>query len=117
MQNEMRERLIDVLANSGCSADIQTFEELADHLIANGVILPPCKVGDSAFLIFHGNIFPFVVDWFKRDRYFYQFRMSYCGQNERLKYWALTMGVEAFGDTVFLTREDAEQALKEGAKT
>lgn len=44
-----RERLIDILANSGCTADFETFESLADHLIANGVVIPVrCK--DCAYV-------------------------------------------------------------------
>lgn len=51
MPNEMRERLVELLANSGCAADADTFAELADHLIANGVILPPCRIGDKMYFI------------------------------------------------------------------
>lgn len=34
---DIRENLVDILANSGFVADVSTYEELADHLIANGV--------------------------------------------------------------------------------
>lgn len=42
-----RDRLIELLNTdmSGCDGDYA--EELADYLIANGVIVPPCKVGDT----------------------------------------------------------------------
>ena len=52
MQNEMRDRLIDLIK----SADISLFgtdksfaEVYADHLIASGVILLPCKIGDIVY--------------------------------------------------------------------
>lgn len=45
-----RDRLIELLNTymSGCDGDYA--EELADYLIANGVIVPPCKVGDTAYI-------------------------------------------------------------------
>ena len=51
----MRDRLIELLANSGCSADLDTYQEIADYLLANGVIIPPCKVGDKVYQ--HGKKF------------------------------------------------------------
>ena len=44
MQNDMRDRLIKLIDKHSMFA-----EEIADHLIANGVILPPCRVGDSCY--------------------------------------------------------------------
>lgn len=49
MPNEMRARLVELLANSGCAADADTFAELADHLIENGVILLPYKIGSKLY--------------------------------------------------------------------
>ena len=52
----MRERLIELMRESHCVdtwdyntddfKDPNPIEELADHLLTNGVIVPPCKVGD-----------------------------------------------------------------------
>lgn len=54
MKDEMRERLVDLII----SADISLFgsdkpyaEAYADFLIENGVILPPCKIGDVVYII------------------------------------------------------------------
>lgn len=46
-----RDRLIELLNAdmSGCDGDYA--EELADYLIANGVIVPPCKVYDTVWAI------------------------------------------------------------------
>ena len=57
MQNNMRDRLIELIKQSHC-VDVWDYwnddfiqpnpiETLADHLIANGVMLPPCNVGDK----------------------------------------------------------------------
>lgn len=80
---------------------------IADHLRANGVIAPPCKVGDTVYAIacWHGryvirdvevcNYTIFENDWKIVDLY---------GD-----YWS----ANNFGKTFFRTREEAERALKE----
>ncbi len=70
----MRDRLIELIQASGC---VQTWDyhtddfkkpnpiyELADHLIANGVIVPPVKVGQTVWIslngiLFHTHLSPF----------------------------------------------------------
>ena len=47
MANEMRDRLIDLLYDMQ-DARIDT---IADHLIENGVVVPPCKVGETVYYI------------------------------------------------------------------
>lgn len=44
----MKDRLIDLLHDSDLSLDSV---RLADHLLANGVIVPPCKVGDVVYIV------------------------------------------------------------------
>lgn len=39
-----REKLIDIFANSGVIADMETFEEIADHLLKNGVTVSLCNI-------------------------------------------------------------------------
>lgn len=52
MANEMRDRLVELINNYPCMSTAEDFflesiaTDLADHLIENGVIVPPCKVGD-----------------------------------------------------------------------
>ena len=36
---DLKEKLIEILSNSGCAADIDTYNDLAAHLIANGVTI------------------------------------------------------------------------------
>lgn len=57
----MKARLIELILNtpvlkfpSGSRAQgktYQTAQNVADHLLANGVIVPPCKVGDDVYSI------------------------------------------------------------------
>lgn len=64
MDNTQRERLIEILKQGSCPssyicdenckyADLESCYEprVADLLLANGVIVPPCKVGDTVYYI------------------------------------------------------------------
>lgn len=89
-----------------CNTDAMT-----DHLLSHGVIVPPCKVGDILYLHCKQNIIrPVEVFGFevKKDCtlivnfiYLDEFRLS----------WFIR--ADEFGKRIFLTREAAEQALKE----
>lgn len=107
---EMRERLIELLIKEqvGCYAISPTW--LADHLIANGVILPPCKVGDTVYIIDEPDF---------ADNYVLDVKVSGIGQDVR-GMWInmdLPLGMRLsqyvfpnnLGKTVFLTREEAEK--------
>lgn len=113
-----RDRLIELL--------MQTFDEqyekrrliipqyTADHLLANGVIVPPVKLGQTVYyiVIFMGKpeIFEGKVNRFNIDDY---------------AIWAdvgFTDGVSLFeiskeiGKRIFLTKKEAERALQEKQK-
>lgn len=77
---------------------------LADYLLANGVIVPSCKEGDIIYFIDdifenleHGKVCGFLI---------YEGKMSLVVDN----------GEENFIASWYLTREEAEQALKEREK-
>ena len=48
----MRDRLIELLKQYGIRVNVST---LADYLLANGVIVPPCKVGDWVYVVSQGQ--------------------------------------------------------------
>lgn len=104
----MRDRLIELLkgaetevnkALSGKSAIPLALEEwlgiYADHLIANGVILPPCKLGGDIYMLVTRNQHTFIKKTILTKLNFFDV-------------------IDRFGKTVFLTKEDAEKALAEG---
>ena len=112
MPNEMRERLVELLANSGCAADAETFEELADHLLTNGVIVPPCNVGDTVWVIDCGlkierlrgcEVISVVMDKYS----------SYVVVEEKAYKRRWSYQFSDFGQLVFLNKEEAEKKLKE----
>lgn len=56
----MRDRLMELIQNAPrtdtvygdikLAEPVQTLQTIADHLLANGVIVPPCKVGDTVYI-------------------------------------------------------------------
>lgn len=91
--------------------------EIADHLLANGVIVPPCKVGHKVFYFFETcdeqgkektRISEGVVVSFSLQE---EGLWAYVRYKGGLTYWHIVE--QDFGKTVFLTREEAEKALAE----
>lgn len=124
-----RERLIELILNAPrtdtvygnikLDKPVQTAQTIADYLLANGVIVPPCKVGDTVYEIlpkagyirvvnvvgFHLGKFP-TLRGHKRKEYF----VGYLDQ------YLLHIRIDDIGKTVFLSRELAEKALAEREK-
>lgn len=105
----MRERLIEVMVKASekfdeldCTPN-QAIEILADYLLANGVIVPPCKVGDTVYFETYTNNGSTSIGVQPHKIIAYRLRMvteSNC----------LIPDFEN-GKTVFLTKEEAEAAL------
>lgn len=118
MPNDMRDRLIELLRNSGASFERALPEEIADHLIANGVILPPCKVGDKIYWAGKGGtgVEEFVVTSINAvvlkdiDGISIDLQFAKLNGHREFNY---QFPAEWFGECVFLTKEEAEKALKE----
>ena len=74
----------------------------ADHLLANCVITPPCKVGQTVYCIRYDKarkpfVKPLVV-----------LSVTICGKG---RFTVFTTKEDTLGKTVFLTKEEAEEAL------
>lgn len=113
MQDETRDKLIGFL--SGKSIDTaEDVEAVADHLIAKGVIVPPCKVGDMVYELFDVPAFYDISELVVENvivginppkcEVFCRSKKS----NGRYRFCD-----DAFGLTLFFTKEEAEKALKE----
>ena len=119
--DNMRERLIDLLKGAETkvaemlSAPLALEEWLgiyADNLIENGVILTPCKVGDTVWYELYGKIesavvYSCVAVLKKQGLKITDANAKDCDGLE------VAFNGECIGKTVFLTREEAEKALKE----
>ena len=99
-----RERLSELIVDienkilQSCPYTTDTFriENIADHLLANGVIVPPCKVGDTVYQIDSERVYEYKV------------------KNVIYDTPSIAFDRRAIGNgTLFLTREEAEKALSE----
>ena len=107
----MKDRLIDLIQKSvnGCAR--HWAEIIADYLLKNGVILPPCKVGDTVYYL-------------KRNYHTHMEKVT-SGKVEGITITpngiCLYVDTHAnklpYGKRVFLTSEKAEQALKKGRES
>ena len=142
----MRDRLIELILNtpvlkfpSGSREQgktYQTAQNVADHLLANGVIVPPCKVGDTVYEINrydfesckrcgkNGDVCPYL---YSEVGYGYEClntkygeKLLECSKIEVIKIQDISYIFHRwfdFGKTVFLTKEEAEKSLAEMINT
>lgn len=107
----MLDRLIELLTDSlnewECDVSPETVSEIAEHLLENGLIVPPCKVGDTVFSFdnFYKRITEFQITGIEI--------VVSCKSSRGSRH---AFSSSSFGKTLFHTRESAEQALKGGVK-
>jgi hypothetical protein len=116
----MRDRLIELLNKQvGMTLPVwmapQTIEILADGLLANGVIVLPFDIGDTLY-----DISEFVEkrscpEMYELNDGYISIRKDKNGEYF-FEYDCIDILPNEIGKTVFLTREEAEQALKGGAE-
>lgn len=122
-----RERLIRLMQeasqNKSDYAGNIGLGQIADYLLEHGIIVPPCKVGDTYYTIQkYCNTDPFdtekepVMPWdcefycSRADCSFKEYRID---EHRFCTVSSILDAEKAIGKTKFLTREEAEQALKE----
>lgn len=132
-----RERLIDLMRKGYETVPIGGFVYggIADYLLANGVIVLPCKVGDTVYFLDYdtsscNNCELFSGGYCGGDSFcteHYSLYPAPCEEDEEVcpKHKLIVKSTrfsvffshrqKDFGKTVFLTREEAEEALKERA--
>ena len=114
----MRDRLIEMIQNSvgGCAR--RWAEVIANHLLSNGVIVPPCKVGDTVYVINDWEVEKTTVFSMKIESTdshwmtFVEAKIIDHGIKFKEGHWYM-LKTFVFGKTIFLTREEAEKALRE----
>ena len=120
----MRDRLIELLIDYDTRRMMRmSIEECADYLLENGVIVPPCKVGDKFYRV---EMYCTEGGYWDEPRRAYSGTCEDCceecdGEKRIVEYTFCSVKQileleRDFGKTVFLTREEAEKALKEGAE-
>ena len=126
MTDREKNRLIELLGkNYNCVDRNKCLNEQADYLLANGVIVTPCKVGDTVYIKNRPLIISFLhienevhyVIQFDCDDCgdcpFYEDDVSFEGEHDCKTMGYIQFTEKDIGKTVFLTKEEAEQALKE----
>lgn len=100
-----RDRMIEILQDTlhewECDVSIKTLTEIAEHLIENGVIVLPCKVGDKVYQTDWIRIYESTI----RELEISSTNTVYCTEN-------VAFDDRAIGNSIFLTREEAEKALE-----
>ena len=104
----MRDRLIELIDNCSIYYDGSFNKEIADHLIANGVIVMPCKAGDIVYMVKDSEIVPAEILSITSSN---NGTMVFCQTRINNRYGCAWWNIEDFGKTVFSDYEDAEKAL------
>lgn len=112
----MRNKLIKILQDMSRVAF--TNEEKADYLREAGVIVPPVKVGQTVYSycdVLH-RVLPYFVEsldiaYLDEKTNCYEYIANCVEENDLLD--SIDFEFEDIGQTVFLTEEEAEQALAE----
>ena len=117
----MRERLTELVFDGYLASkrDGNFCADIADYLLANGVIVPPVKVGQTVYVNGFGVAEPHCVASVQANigiSGFVRWRIEAWLKGEFLvsrdsgfDFWL----EDEFGKTVFLTKEEAERALAE----
>ena len=124
----MREKLIELIGDIPFTDEYSNYnsfewaEHFADHLLANGVIVPPVKVGDTVYMPWEWNgtkgvgileVIRIVDDNFTKSSPYVNTNFFTDDEDYWVAYNCGRFAFNDFGKTVFLTREEAEKALKE----
>ena len=103
----MKKRLMELISEVQYLGGLE--EKVADHLLANGVVVPPCKVGDSCYPLPRSRK-PIVER--KVSRITYSARNIIIGYYENDGQYRPPLRTRILGEDVFLTKEEAEKALE-----
>lgn len=104
----MKERLIELLNQE----QSRYSEDIADYLLENGVIVLPCKVGDTVYKIVDDCTYGDDC-YTKRMCKTCDFRDLHIEPEILSRISDIVQRLSDFGKTVFLTNDEAEKALKE----
>ena len=110
-----RDRLIHkIMSLNKPTISLQTAMDIVDAIIDEGVIVPPCKVGDIVYKVYdiesvHRQILELEVLMIEVG-----IQRKVCLKTTKKHRYNFDKATfEDFGKTVFLTKEDAEEKLKE----
>ena len=97
---ELLKEVVAIQRSSLCPDD-PTYETVAGYLCANGVIVPPCKVGDTIYR--RGDPIKKIYEWEVEHIEIYADEIVFIDDSDN------EFTISDIGKTVFLSREDAEK--------
>lgn len=128
----MKERLVELIREAELAHledtimrphTVSSNDFLADYLLENGVIVPPCKFGDTVYVIpSKTNRGLNIINGFAHLNRVYEQKISKIEIFADNKYLLTTcdglqsVHCDLYKETWFLSREEAEAKLKEGGK-
>ena len=121
--DKQRERLVELIQASvnGCARNWA--ETIADYLLANGVVVPPCKAGDTVWAIYDKKIYEAIAEQVTVVSHISGNKIIKIKAEFDIEDWFYNDGRKTkygiygyYQEDVFLTKEEAEQALKGGAE-
>ena len=117
---DVREKLVKLLKTSPTRNGYTDLGDIADHLIANGVVVLPCKIGDKVYVNYIYGRNKIITDSQMvcsieqtvgvNDESYWKVCVKQVIEKGYIVYHEYTE--DDFGKTVFLTREEAEVSLR-----
>ena len=106
----MRDRLIELLDEANLKGNIIGTRDTADYLIFNGVDIPICKVGCVVYTVEGCKNHPEKLAVTAVHQYEKHTSITALSKSQKEYFYE----DDDFGEVVFFTHEEAEQALKSG---
>ena len=117
---DVREKLVKLLKTSPTRNGYTDLGDIADHLIANGVVVLPCKIGDKVYVNYIYGRNKIITDSQMvcsikqtvgvNDESYWKVCVEQVIEKGYIVYHEYTE--DDFGKTVFLSREEAEASLR-----
>lgn len=115
----MRDRLASLLSEAEglVNNDLPTVEQIADYLLEHGVIVPPCKVGQTVWFmsgvleeVCEAKVVRISMNYYTDPPLWFEFEFF----SKLIGTQTMIGRIDLYlGNTLFLTREEAEKALAE----
>ena len=117
---DVREKLVKLLKTSPTRNGYTDLGDIADHLIAHGVVVLPCKIGDKVYVNYIYGRNKIITDSQMvcsikqtvgvNDESYWKVCVKQKKEKGYIVYHEYTE--DDFGKTVFLSREEAEASLR-----
>lgn len=104
-RDRLKKLLNEAFIKSDDNFGMPSIRQVTDYLVENGVIALPCKVGDTIYRC--GDPIKKVYEWEIEHIEIYFDEIVFVDDSDNV------FTADDIGKTVFLTREEAEEALKE----